>query len=129
MQKKLMSRVDVQVSLLTTAVVIVACLATFALMYTMSYQEMIGMMEEDVFSLVNHVEATLDEDIFHDVQTPEDMEGTAYQQAHAFFNDARLISGTKYLYTATYNDAGEMIYHIDGLDYDDPDFRNVGDLI
>lgn len=127
--KKLLNRVDVQVSLLVTAVVLVSSLSIFALVYTLSYQEMLSMMEENVNSLADYIDAGMNKDIFQAIQVEEDMESDGYAEVHGFLNDARMISGTKYLYTAIRNDDGDLIYHIDGLDFDDEDFRNVGDLI
>ncbi len=129
MKKALFQRVDVQVTILIVILVAFSSFLIFFLDYSMSYAEMIQVLARNANALEEYVEENLDVAVFHDIQTKEDMADVAYINAYALLNEARSISGTKYLYTATWNDAGELIYHIDGLPQRDPDFRNVGDLI
>ncbi len=129
MAKKLLHRVHVQVTILVIILVTLSNIVIYALVYTMSYREMVNILEEKANSLVAHIDDNMDATIFTEVKSKEDMTCAAYIEAYNFLNEARSISSTKYLYTAVKNDAGELIYHIDGLPMDDPDFRNVGDLI
>lgn len=129
MKLKLMQRVDVQVSLLVAFVTLVTGLSIFAALYTITYREIIAMLENDVYSLMSYIETEVNFDAFAEIDDADDMNSAAYEEIHAFLNAARNISGTQYLYTAVRNEDGDLIYHVDGLDYDDEDFRNVGDLI
>ncbi len=129
MGNKVMHRVDVQVALLVVILVTISSVATYYLVYTMSYKETIRELEQEVIAIEEKVEKELDSKVFNEIDSKEDMTGELYQEAYEFLSTARETSGAKYLYIATRNKDGELIYHIDGLAADDPDFRNVGDLI
>ncbi len=129
MPKKLLQRVDVQVTILVVIIVAFSGLLIYSLVYTMSYREMINMLENEAEAVVSYIEERLDTDIFLEIKTKEDMERKNYQNAHALLDEIRTLSCIKYLYTAVQNDNGDLIYHVDGLPYEDSDFRNVGDLI
>ncbi len=129
MAKKLLHRVHVQVAILVIILVALSNIIVYSIVYTMTYREMVNVLEEKANSLVAHIDENMTSPIFSEVKTKEDMAGETYAQAYDFLNEARTISSTKYLYTAVKNDNGDLIYHIDGLPMDDPDFRNVGDLI
>ncbi len=129
MKKKLFQRVDFQVATLVVTIVAISTLITFYLVYSMSYTEMIGVLEKNSISIATYIDEKINSDIFTEIKVKEDMNSELYDEAYSLFNDVRSITGTKYLYTATKNANGDLIYHIDGLPTDDPDFRNVGDMI
>ncbi len=129
MEKKFVHRVDFQVTILVVIMVAVCSLIVYTIVYTMSYQEMLHVLHENADSIEAHIDENINHDVFTDIITSEDMELDLYKETYAFLNEFRKITGTKYLYTATKNADGNLIYHIDGLPQDDVDFRNVGDLI
>ncbi len=129
MKKKLLQRVDFQVTILIVILVALSSILIFFLDYSMSYSEMIKVLDRNATALKSYVDEHLDDSVFSDIQEKADMTSPAYVEAYNLLNEARSISGTKYLYTATTNDNGDLIYHIDGLPQRDNDFRNVGDLI
>ncbi len=129
MDRKLLQRVDVQVAILVVAIVAFCSMMVYYLVYSMTYNELIRVLHNQSDSIAGHIDENLNTDIFHEIKTEEDMTGDAYREAYEFLNEVRAVSNAKYLYTAAMNDNGELIYHVDGLPYDDADFRNVGDLI
>ncbi len=129
MPKKLLQRVYVQVAILVVTMIAFTGILIFYLTYSMSYREMINMLESNVNTLALHIEDNLNTDIFTEIKTKEDMSRQSYDEAHIFLDTIRTMSKIKYLYTATLNDTGDLVYHVDGLPYGDADFRNVGDLI
>ncbi len=129
MNNKLLQRVDIQVTILVVVIVAFSVFFVFSLVYSMSYKEMLNMLEEDVNSLASHIEKNLNNEIFLEITDKDDMQQESYIKAQAFLDRIRSVSKVKYLYTAITNTKKELIYHVDGLPYDDPDFRNVGDLI
>ncbi len=129
MLKRVLQRVDTQVTILIVIMVALSGCVIYTLVYSMSYKEMINMLSQNVNSLATHIDESLNMDVFSKVTTKEDMSEDIYTEAHIYLDKIRTISEIKYLYTATKNENGDLIYHIDGLPYDDPEFRNVGDLI
>ncbi len=129
MKKKFFNRVDVQVAILVAVIVIVSNGAVFWLVYSMSYQEMINILSREVLATAADIDKELPGEIFTMVSSKEDMQGDLYEASYEYLKQVRESHNMKYLYTAKFNEQGEMIYHIDGLDEDDPDFRFVGDLM
>ncbi len=129
LQKNFFKRVDVQVSLLAVSMMALSGILIFNLVYSMSYKQMIDMLETNVNSLAAHIDENIDSTIFTEIKTKEDMGTQKYLDAQAFLDRIRNTSKVKYLYTAVINKENQLIYHVDGLPFDDADFRNVGDLI
>ncbi len=129
MDKKIINRVDVQVTCLVVIIVAICSTLVYNTVYTINYQSMLDVLEQNAISIKNYIDDELDHSIFTQIQTEEDMTGELYEDSYDLLNEIRIISGIKYIYTATTNDDGELIYHIDGLPIDDVDFRPVGYLI
>ncbi len=122
-------RLDMQVSILVISLVLFASVTLFLFSYFLSYQGMLTDLEHRVISVSDYVETHIDYTDFTNVSTKEDMEKEEYIELQYFLSSTREASSTQYLYTATINEDGNLIYHIDGLPLDHPDFRAVGDLI
>lgn len=90
---------------------------------------MIHSLENRVEAVAASVIAEYDTELFDTIQTHEDIENSAYIATKNNFSIIREAADIKYLYTACFDDNGNMIYHIDGLPMDDEDFRYPGDLI
>ncbi len=130
MRKKFsLSRVDIQVSILAMVVVIVSCTILFGISYYLTYHDMITSLENRVLSISSYVSKSFDIELFEEIQDSSDITNPLYIEAKESLYLIREVTDCKYVYTATFNENGEMIYHIDGLDMTDPDFRYPGDLI
>ena len=68
-------------------------------------------------------------DDFETIDTAEDMQTERYQELQDMLNSLRSLNATRYLYTATRDADGRLIYLVDGLDPDAEDFRKPGDYI
>lgn len=122
-------RVDIQVSILAAMVVLLSTSCIFALGYHITYQDMLVSLTKQVNSIHSYVENKLDESAFTEISDQTDMNTEAYIKASNILNEIRQITGVQYLYTAGRNEAGEMIYLVDGLDRTNGDFRYPGDRI
>ncbi len=129
MFSKYLNRVDIQVTCLVVIIVAICSTLTFSIVYSLTYRETLNVIKQNGQSIADFIDTNVNTDIFKEVKTSDDMQEAICEQAYALFNEAREISNAKYLYTATKNENGELIYHIDGLPKDDVDFRKVGDLI
>lgn len=129
MNRKLLRRVDIQVSLLTAAVVFCSTFSVFVLGYHFAYRDMIHSLKERVNAITAAVDSFLDKDTFTQIQSREDTSLDLYQRSKTFLQNIHDATGVMYLYTATENDNGQLIYVLDGLSQDSPDFRWPGDLI
>ncbi len=122
-------RVDLQVTILVALLVVIATSVVFFFAYTLSYRQMIQSLEDRVTSLAQYVDQELPSILFATITDHADMESVSYQVAKDFLTSVREISSAQYLYTATKNEEGELIYHIDGLPEGHEDFRKPGDII
>lgn len=128
-QTRKFNRVDVQVSLLTTLIVVVSCYLIFFINYQLSYGSMIGDLKTRAENVHEYLETYLENGEIFKMYTREDESSDIYQEAKAQLKSIRAAVGVRYLYTATVNPEGEFIYGVDGLPVDSEDFRHVGDLI
>ncbi len=129
MLKRLLQRVDFQVTILVAIMVAISSILVSSVVYSMSYKEMLSMLEDEVNLLATQIDENLDMTIFTDIENKDDMTRESYQIAHQYLDSIRTVYKVKYLYTAIQRENGDLIYHVDGLPYTDPDFRNVGDYI
>ncbi len=128
-KKRLRQRVDIQVAILVAILVVCSSTIVFYFAYSLSYKQMIASLEDRVNSIALYIDKEIPSTIFADISEADDMNTVAYTYAHSFLSGIREIAGPQYLYTATKNKQGELIYHIDGLPEDSSDFRKPGDLI
>ncbi|MCI5857169.1 MAG: ATP-binding protein [Agathobacter sp.] len=68
-------------------------------------------------------------DDFKSINTIEDMQTARYQELQQMLNELRTLNSTRYLYTASRNADGRLIYLVDGLDLDASDFAYPGTYI
>lgn len=126
---KFTGRVDVQVSVLVAIVVLISSVSIFYLCYYITYADMIRSMVDRTNSIYSYVEQNLDKQTFYGLDTIEDINSPSYKENKAMLEQIKTVCNVRYLYTAKKNEAGELIYILDGLDYDALDFRYPGDLI
>ncbi|MFI3199988.1 MAG: diguanylate cyclase [Eubacteriales bacterium] len=130
MKKKIsLSRVDIQVSILIFIVVIFSCGILYYTCYTLAYNSIIHSLEERAISVAAYASEIFDIETFENIQTQNDIHKEEYIVTKDNFKIVRDIAELKYLYSACYNADGLMIYHIDGLPFDEEDFRYPGDPI
>lgn len=129
MNRKLLRRVDIQVSLLTAAAVFCSTFSVFVLGYHFAYRDMIHSLKERVTAITAAVDSFLDKDTFTQIQSRENTSLELYQRSKTFLQNIHDATGVMYLYTATEKDDGQLIYVLDGLSQDSPDFRYPGDPI
>lgn len=129
LRKKKYSRVDIQVSFLTAAIVIVACYLIFFVNYYFSYTSMIDDLQDRALRLHSYLERLLDNETFHILDEREDEDTETYLYAREIMERAKEVTGVRYFYTAKMIKDGTFIYLVDGLDSSSPDFRHIGDPI
>ena len=122
-------RVDLQVSLLTAAVVFLSSSVVFFFCFTYTYAGMISELKERVHAIVSFANTSLDPLTFTEIHDRGDMTSPLYQQTAQLLRDIRSATGVRYLYTATVTENDTLIYLLDGLEPESEDFRYPGDLI
>ena len=127
-QKKI-SRVDIQVLILTGCIVTLATALISMITYNITYHDMIKSLQERVSAIYYAIEDDLGSDEFSDINDRADITTEAYQDVHALLLQAKETAGVMYLYTAKVLDDGTFVYGTDGLEMDSADFRYPGDLI
>ena len=63
------------------------------------------------------------------IKDQSDEKKQLYKDISSYFNEIRTLNSTRYVYTATKNEEGKLVYVVDGLDPDADDVRHPGDYI
>ena len=66
---------------------------------------------------------------FIEIRSKADENKELYQSISSYLNEIRTMNSTRYIYTATRNEEGKLIYVVDGLDPEAGDIRHPGDYI
>jgi len=128
-RKKEFINLELRVIVVLLVSVILLVTGLYYIMFNQYYTVMIDKLKEDAVNVHKYSEMVVDERSFLDLNTIEDQSSELYIVAHRHLDEIRRIANIRYLYTAKLNDAGELIYVVDGLDENDELFRNIGDLI
>lgn len=127
--RRIFQRVDLQVSLFTAAMVMLSCLAVFALQYTLTYQDSINSLAKRAEALYNQIDKMEDKVLMPLLTHPEDMDTPLYERLHASMYQMKQSADVRYFYVAARADDGSFIYTVDGLDPNNSEFRKPGDPI
>lgn len=66
---------------------------------------------------------------FNEIKSKADENTELYKNMSTYMNEIRTLNSTRYIYTATRNEDGRLIYVVDGLDPAAGDVRHPGDPI
>ena len=66
---------------------------------------------------------------FTEIRSKDDENTQLYQDISTYLNEIRTLNSTRYIYTATRNEEGKLVYVVDGLDPKAGDIRHPGDYI
>ena len=66
---------------------------------------------------------------FAQIKDQSDEKKQLYKDISSYFNEIRTLNSTRYIYTATKNEEGKLVYVVDGLNSDADDVRHPGDYI
>ena len=115
------------------AMVILAVVAyTFILQQAYTKTALKTEIERDISSadavhkLVNHRLGRKD---FNEIKSKADENTELFKNMSTYMNEIRTLNSTRYIYTATRNEDGRLIYVVDGLDPSAGDVRHPGDPI
>lgn len=75
------------------------------------------------------VDGRIGKEDFDQIKDQSDETKQLYKDISSYFNEIRTLNSTRYIYTATKNEEGKLVYVVDGLDSDADDVRHPGDYI
>ena len=75
------------------------------------------------------VDGRIGKEDFDEIKDKSDEKKQIYKDISSYFNEIRTLNSTRYIYTATKNEEGKLVYVVDGLDSDADDVRHPGDYI
>ena len=75
------------------------------------------------------VDGRIGKEDFDQINDQSDEKNQLYKDISSYFNEIRTLNSTRYIYTATKNEEGKLVYVVDGLDPDADDVRHPGDYI
>lgn len=127
--KGALRRVDVQVSVFTIIIVTVICVIIAASYYNITHNDMVRSLEDRVYAIHDYITKHGDDAVFRDINTPADMDTELYREAHETYSRAYELTGVMYLYSAKRSETGELVYLVDCISPDSPDFCRPGDPI
>lgn len=116
-------------SILAAFIVFISFLGVYYFNYTLTYRDMIISLNERALNIYNYIENKLDKTSFYIINSVDDQHKPVYQEMKSLMENTKEVTGVKYLYTAKRQSDGSFVYVIDGLNSDNSDFRNAGDLI
>lgn len=128
MRKKRVSRVDVQVTIITAVIMIVAFVCVYFFNYNITHEDMIHSLKQRSNSIYHYVDKYVDKAAFND-ETAISMDQKHYKELKKKLEDVKIATDVMYLYTAKKTADGEYIYLVDGLSSKSSDFRKPGDSI
>lgn len=129
MKQKRFSRVDRQVTMLLSTILILFGILLYFVSTRVYYQSILESLTHRVENIHDYVEHQLTPDAFLEINTKEDMSKECYQTLKSVLEEIRELGDLRYLYTAKRSESDELIYVVDGLPEDAEDFRYPGDLI
>lgn len=127
-KKRRISRVDVQVSIVTAVIVITSLICVYFFNYYITHEDMINSLQERSHSIYLYVDDYVDKTTFQNTKALT-RDNPAYIRMKEKLEEVKASTNVRYLYTAEKNIKGEYVYLVDGLPYDSSDFRNPGDKI
>ncbi len=134
--KNLFSRVDRQASILIGIILMFTILIFGTIFIAVGYEMTVNGLEKRIENICEYADENLNLQEDGMIYTKAQMNSTRYRMLRAELQNIRMISDFRYLYTATRNPEGELIYMIDGLPLDEKgvpldkeDYRYPGDLI
>lgn len=127
-RKRRISRVDVQVSIVTAVLVTTALICVYFFNYFITHEDMINSLKERSHSIYQYVDDYVDKTTFQNTEALT-RDNPAYIRMKEKLEEVKASTNVRYLYTAEKNIQGEYVYLVDGLPYDSSDFRNPGDKI
>ena len=75
------------------------------------------------------VDGRISKEDFDQIKDQSDEKEQLYKDISSYFNEIRTLNSTRYVYTATKNEEGKLVYVVDGLDPNADDVRHPGDYI
>lgn len=126
--KKLFSRLDVQVIVITMVFVLFSSLIVTTIYWNSMFSIVLDVYKDRSFAIYNTMKSKIDTNTFLEINEPSDMGTDLYKENLELLRLLKNNAGVLYLYTAKLNTQGELVYVIDGLE-EDEDFRYPNDLI
>ena len=118
--------------LMGLAIILTIAAYTFILQSAYTETALETEIARDVMS-ADAVHKLVDEKIgredFSHIKDRSDEDTQFYKDISSYLNEIRTLNSTRYIYTATRNEEGKLIYVVDGLDSDAGDVRHPGDYI
>ena len=130
MEKK--KRLGLNISLLLLAIVLFTALYTFVLQKGYSKSALDAAVNRNINcaeAIHRLVSDKFTKEDFENITSREDMQTERYKELQQELNELRSLNSTRYLYTATRDDDGKVIYLVDGLDLDADDFAYPGTYV
>lgn len=122
-------RIESKIFLIIVLTTLASSVVVFGITYRMSYMLMVEDVRTRTTNVNSYAQATIPLESFLNLATPVDEVKVEYTGSQALLDQIRQIANVRYLFTSRLNADGKIIYLIDGLPKDSPDFRHVGDLV
>lgn len=122
-------RIESKIFLIIGLTTLASSLVVFAVMFRVSYMLTVNDVHTRTASVNSYAQSQIPLDAFRTLSTPACETLPVYKNSQALLDQIRQIANVRYLFTAKRNDEGKIIYIIDGLQPESPDFRHIGDLV
>ncbi len=118
-------RFKIIVSIVVMVFVIVSVIT--GIFYSMSNTMVIGNMSHQALTIAEEVANKIDPSELESIIDEADMTSDAYLALGRLLEDSLHVTGSKYMYIIMKNDDGEMVYVMEGEDYNSDEPTELGD--
>ncbi|MBN2793891.1 MAG: methyl-accepting chemotaxis protein [Clostridia bacterium] len=110
------------------ALIVVIILVTGSIFYTNSYNLLLNNMTDKAEDIANTIAEDMDISAIKALKTKDDMNTETYQKLGSYLKHIMDMTGVKYLYIMRENEKGELVYIIEGDDFDSDNPTPVGEV-
>lgn len=121
-------RVDVQSTIISTAISIIATLLCFVVIYTITFNDIKSTLNNRANAICDFVGRQLEKEDFINITTDESINEERYTILHKNLHEISDVTRATYVFTA-YNDNGTPRYHITNLHEESQHFKYPGEEI
>lgn len=121
-------RVDVQSTIISTAISIIATLLCFVVVYTITFNDIKSTLNNRANAICDFVGRQLIEEDFTNITTSDSINDERYIILHKNLHEISDVTRATYVFTA-YNDNGTPRYHITNLHKESQHFKYPGEEI
>ncbi len=119
-------RFEFKIVLIIAMTAFFTALSAFIVIAVQRHNASINVMKIQSEIIAGYTLNVIDKNIFHEINVHGDESKDLYVKVSRQLEEIKHVSGLRYLYTIKKDQAGTIVYHIDGQSAETPDFCHIG---